>query len=145
MARIPATPDPAVLRTDYSDDGAWERLCAAIQAPAEFRANVSFVSDPAYQGLTVTQIADLLPADFGHPFIFIADETAIRHSEHPVLVVDLNEEPGRTFRVVPSAMWSVENNLSIANMDFYEFADSVDADGVFRGFSRSDGPSRRTV
>jgi len=28
----------------------------------------------------------------------------------------------------------VENNLSLANMDFEEFADSVDADGVFRGF-----------
>jgi uncharacterized protein DUF6924 len=31
-------------------------------------------------------------------------------------------------------MWGVENNLSLANMDFEEFADSVDADGVFRGF-----------
>jgi hypothetical protein len=27
----------------------------------------------------------------------------------------------------------VENNLSLANMDFDEFADAVDADGVFRG------------
>jgi hypothetical protein len=136
MARIPVTPDPAVLRTDYSDDGAWERLCAAIQAPAQFRANVSFVSDLTYQGLTITQIADLLPADFGHAFIFVADEIAIRHPEQPVLVIDLNDEPGRTFRVVPSEMWGVENNLSIANMDFFEFADSVDADGVFRGLSR---------
>jgi len=31
-------------------------------------------------------------------------------------------------------MWSVENNLSISNMDFSDFADSADADGVFRGF-----------
>ena len=44
------------------------------------------------------------------------------------------DEPGRTFRVIPSEMWSVENNLSIANMDFAEFADAVDEDGVFRGF-----------
>jgi hypothetical protein len=29
---------------------------------------------------------------------------------------------------------SIENNLSIANMDFAEFADSVNEDGVFRGF-----------
>ena len=29
---------------------------------------------------------------------------------------------------------SRENNLSIANMDFREFAESVDPDGVFRGF-----------
>jgi hypothetical protein len=31
-------------------------------------------------------------------------------------------------------MWSVENNLSLANMDFDEFADAVDAAGIFRGF-----------
>jgi Domain of unknown function (DUF6924) len=31
-------------------------------------------------------------------------------------------------------MWSVENNLSIANMDFEDFADATDDDGIFRGF-----------
>ena len=41
---------------------------------------------------------------------------------------------GKTFRVAPAYMWSVENNLSLANMDFSEFADHVDAGGVFRGF-----------
>jgi hypothetical protein len=30
----------------------------------------------------------------------------------------------------------VENNLSLFNMDFFEFADAVEADGVFRGFRR---------
>jgi hypothetical protein len=28
----------------------------------------------------------------------------------------------------------IENNLSLANMDFEEFAEAVDPDGVFRGF-----------
>jgi len=30
--------------------------------------------------------------------------------------------------------WSIENNLSGANMDFDEFANAVGDDGVFRGF-----------
>jgi hypothetical protein len=38
------------------------------------------------------------------------------------------------FRVVPQEMWAVENNLSLGNMDFKEFADAVGQDGVFRGF-----------
>jgi hypothetical protein len=29
---------------------------------------------------------------------------------------------------------SIENNLSLANMDFAEFTDSADRDGVLRGF-----------
>jgi hypothetical protein len=28
----------------------------------------------------------------------------------------------------------VENNLSVANLDFEDYADRVDADGIFRGF-----------
>jgi hypothetical protein len=46
----------------------------------------------------------------------------------------LPDEPGRGFRVVPAELWGVENNLSIANMDFAEFAHHADPDGVFRGF-----------
>lgn len=28
----------------------------------------------------------------------------LSHPEHPLLVMDLSEEPGRTFRVIPSEM-----------------------------------------
>jgi hypothetical protein len=57
-------------------------------------------------------------------------------AEHHLLVIDLAREPGREFRAVPSAIQSIENNLSIANMDFAEFAGAVDEDGVFRDFPR---------
>lgn len=43
-------------------------------------------------------------------------------------------EPGRTFRALPSEVNGIESNLSIANMDWEDFAESVDDDGVFRGF-----------
>ena len=69
-------------------------------------------------------------------FVFIVDRTTFTNPEQPVLVVDLCNELGRTFRIIPSEMWGVENNLSLSNMDFFEFADNVDADGVFRGFSQ---------
>jgi hypothetical protein len=49
-------------------------------------------------------------------------------------VLDLGEEPERPFRVIPREMQGIADNLAIANMDFYEFAESVDPDGVFRGF-----------
>jgi len=34
-------------------------------------------------------------------------------------------------------MWDVENNLSLAILDFADFADAVDKDGIFRGFPTS--------
>ncbi len=52
-------------------------------------------------------------------------------SEHPVLAID---EQGRSFRALPETVQAIDNNLSIANMDFHEFADAIDGTGVFRGF-----------
>jgi hypothetical protein len=52
----------------------------------------------------------------------------------PLLVIDLLEEPTREIRVIASEFWSIENNLSLANMDFDEFASAAREDGVFRGF-----------
>ncbi|MFK4804121.1 DUF6924 domain-containing protein [Streptomyces sp. MPA0124] len=46
----------------------------------------------------------------------------------------MRRERGRCVRVVAAELWSIENNLSEANMDFEEFAGAVDDDGVFRGF-----------
>ena len=136
---IPTTENTLVLRTDFSDEAAWESLCAAIQEPDEefgFTANVDFISDPEYDGLTVEKLPSLFQEDPPQSFAFIIDHISLTHPDHPILVVDLQNEPCRTFRVIPKEMWNVENNLSIANMDFDEFADAVDPEGVFRGFQK---------
>ena len=138
MKQIPETEDSLVLRTDFSNSKAWQSVCASIEKPVgEFRAYVDFIDDPQYDKLSPEQILSLIPENSDRTFIFIVDDVTITHKEHPVLVLDLYDEPGRTFRVIPSEMWSVENNLSISNMDFEEFADEVDEDGILRGFSES--------
>jgi hypothetical protein len=135
MKQLPKTESPLVLRTDFSNQSAWERICAAIREPVDdFHAYVEFVDDAAYQDMTKEQLLQLVPRDYAHSFIILVDRTAISLSESPLLIIDLYEEPGREFRAIPSQIQGIENNLSIANMDFYEFADSVDEDGVFRGF-----------
>jgi len=42
----------------------------------------------------------------------------------------------RAWRAAEEAheLWSVDNNLNLANVDWDEFADNVDRAGVFRGF-----------
>jgi hypothetical protein len=54
-------------------------------------------------------------------------------AEHPLLAVDLYDEPGRAFRLPPRWYADVSANLSIANMDFQEFADAADESGTYRG------------
>jgi hypothetical protein len=135
--QLPTTRQSLLLRADFSDDASWRSICAAIQAPVgDFRAYVECVSDRAFDGITVSDVLSFLPESWDHSFLFLADRIALASAEQPILVVDLRREPGRSFRVVPREAWAVENNLSISNMDFSEFADNVDADGVFRGFPR---------
>jgi hypothetical protein len=43
----------------------------------------------------------LSPKGGDRTFAFIADRTPFTHPERLVLVVDLYDEPGRTFRVIP--------------------------------------------
>ena len=138
MKSIPKTRQAPVLRADFSDERVWQMICAAIQKPiGRARAYVDFVNDPAYEGIAAKQVLSLIPQDMSHTFIFIVDHFAMSHQEHPILVMDLFDEPGRTFRAIPSKICSIENNLSIANMDFTNFADATDKEGIFRGFPRS--------
>ena len=137
MKQLPRTDNPPAVRTEFSDDRSWENVWARIQEPSGdgFVANLHVVNDPAYDGLSAEQLPSILQQQSDWPFVVLIDKTALSHQEHPVLVVDLLDEPGRTVRVVPSQLWAVENNLSIANMGFAEFADAAGPDGIFRGWS----------
>nr|WP_157514372.1 hypothetical protein [Nocardia concava] len=111
--------------------------------PDEFEADVTFVDDRAFAGLSATELLERMPVDSEHSLLLVVDETTIRSSEHPVLVVDLGSKPspddnwpgrpaGRSFRALPHTIQEIENNLSISNMDWEDFAEGVDDDGVRR-------------
>jgi tetratricopeptide (TPR) repeat protein len=134
--QIPVTENSLALRTDFSDEAAWKALCKTIQEPDNefgFEANVDFVNDSKFDGVTAEQLLALLSDDSALSFAFIIDHIALTQPDHPILVIDLQDEPGRTFRVVVSALWEVENNLSIANMDFEDFINTLDKNGIYRG------------
>jgi hypothetical protein len=137
------------IRTDFQHDTEWQQIQAAIVEPRTehgFMPRVAFIDDPRYEELTVPQLLDLLPDDAHAKVAFLVDKHALTAPNRPILVVNLfdydEDTPGErkgpnfghTFRVTPAHMWSVENNLSLSNMDWHEFADRVDGNGVFQGF-----------
>lgn len=137
MKQIPNTENALILRTDFSNDVVWQAICVEILKPVgifRFSANVEFLDDREYDGIDKEQLLTRIPNNYNHSFIVMVDQTATLHPDHPLLVVDLYEGSGQEFRTIPSAIQSVENNLSIANMDFEEFAEAVGQDGIFRGF-----------
>jgi hypothetical protein len=136
MPEIGRTEQAVVVRTDFSDDERWLALRDEMlaESPEGWRAYVDIVDDPAFDGFATDQVIGAVTEDYGFSFIVIVDAVAVGADVHAVLVVDLLHEPGRSFRAAPGEVQSVENNLSLANMDFFEFAESVGPDGVFRGF-----------
>jgi hypothetical protein len=154
-----------LLRTDFSDDAAWERVAAEVTKAGNFGdedpdtdpdggdgyiPNVEPVADPNFDGAPAETIAaqwdrDREPAGY----VLLADAQSIREvasgADPTVVYLDLSvteedeaefgDEYGRSFRCVVGEISSIESNLSIANMDFTEFADYADSHGgVFRGF-----------
>ena len=141
MGSLPTTRNPLVVRTDYESPYIWDTICELIRAPQyeatyTFFAHVDFLDDADFRDLTAEDLLVRVPKDYVHSVLFVVDTVAARSPEFPILVLDLRRQRGRTFRAIPSQIQAIENNLSISNMDFAEFADNAGADGVFRGFRR---------
>lgn len=141
MANLPTTSGCPILRVDFSNDALWAQLGAEITSPTDegFLADVEFVEDRALTGLDESAIVGALPRsfpdDYEHPIIFVADQVTMTAPDHPLLVVDLHEAGAAApFRSTPRQVQAIENNLTIANLDYADFANSVDPDGIFRGF-----------
>ncbi|MFT7841842.1 hypothetical protein Q5530_37380 [Saccharothrix sp. BKS2] len=133
-ARLPHEKDTTLLvRTDFSDEDTWHALLEIVTDPwvEGSSANLRVLDDPAYRDAPAEQLTADAPE---WSMVFIADREALTHPEHPLLVVHTTDEGRERLRVVPRELWSVENNISISNMDWEDFADAVDEDGVFRGF-----------
>ena len=133
MSTNDATP---LIRTDFTDDAAWLKIQKDVSAKnmLGFSANLRFIADQQYNGLTGQELLQRVPGLDQYGCIFVADATAMSSEEHHLLVLDPFDPNGKTFRVIPAQAWAVENNLALANMDYSEFADAADPDGVFRGF-----------
>jgi len=126
-----------VLRTDFTDDTAWDRLKAAIDS-ADDVSGATYVSDPAYAGVSIQTLVDIDAAANERDrvcYLFLADATTMTDDEQRLLAVDLWGEPGRTFWLPPHAYAEVSANLATANMSFEEFADAADQSGTYRGLA----------
>jgi Domain of unknown function (DUF6924) len=138
MPTLPMLDCSLLVRTDFSKDAEWQQLTDDAQRENEdgFRAYLETVSDPAFDGASWEAVKAAVPAnENGAAVLFIADGKTLSSPDRPVVVVDLVDDGDkRPFRTIPSELWSIDNNLNIANMDWEEFAGAADEDDVFRGF-----------
>ena len=124
-----------LLRTDHTRPDRWAALLACIETPTKqgFRAYVAVLTDPKLEGMTEQEIRRLPRANDAERFVLVADGLAQADDDFPILVMDMSGEGRPSFRVACKCLWAVQNNLSLANMDWEEFSAATDPDGVYRG------------
>src|SRR5687767_9875772 len=111
MKPLPQTPNPLVLRTDFSNQAAWEAIRSAIRQPVgDFYAYVDFLEDVEYADMTKDQLMEAVSQNYAHSFIIVADRTTTSHPDYALLVVELYQGSGREFRAVPAQIQSIQNN-----------------------------------
>jgi len=142
-----------VVRTDFSDDESWELVVYELTKPDDdgAEAHVTPVEDRSLAGVTGEMLGSAFDGQgMSYGYVALADARSMAEAgaggELTIDYVDLSvadEEdaellesyPGRTFRCAARQFPNVEVNLSLANVDFAELADTVGPDGVYRGFS----------
>ena len=143
-----------VVRTDYGDEAAWQTVAAELTQPwgagRAYEAVVNLVDDPAWAGATPDEVRAAAGADDEISVVFLADATTMREPHHALLAVRVphgeqdgdGDGPERwaalrlPFRTEPCVVHDIHANLSIANMDFEEYAAAAreDPEGVLRPF-----------
>ncbi|MQY28331.1 DUF6924 domain-containing protein [Nocardia aurantia] len=137
MKVLPQVDSPLLVRTDFSDDSAWQALLAVVDAPsaAGARANTHIVDDAAYTDLTAAQVVEQAPAGRLGELLIVADKTAVTAPDMPLLVIHRPGTPDHEgLRVVAAQLGSVANAVTGATREWDEIADAADDEGVFRGF-----------
>lgn len=132
VVALPRTHSTLVVRTDFSDDDAWRSVLAGVLKPVEdgFRTDAEFLDDVAFSGLSTLQVLNRIPDDYENRLLVIVDDVTIGAPRHPVLIVDLIDEPGRSLRAEPAAVESMVDSISCATLRFASFATYADADGI---------------
>jgi hypothetical protein len=145
--------DPWVIRTFTDRPELWDSLKDRIAAPVGsfgFLANVKFVDDPQFHGLSGIDLVHALPPDYPSGFVFVAEgETSPTNEDiitliyfHPNSInpADYERPPSdvpaadlQSVRHLPHVVQELENNLSIANIDMMDVQNGVPADGIYRG------------
>lgn len=130
-----------IYRTYFGSNESWEEILAILKLPEMFGMAPEFeiIEDKKNEGIEGSVLLNNLEEEYTEAlnYFFIADEMTFSHKEHPLIagnVPDLYLTEFMPFRLIPSQVGGVDANLSIANMGFEEFAEKVDADGIFRGF-----------
>ncbi len=145
--------DPWVVRTFSDSPELWDSLKREISAPVgsfRFLANVKFVDEPRFYGLSGIELVHALPENYPSGFVFVAAGESSPANEDIVTLhyfypdsddaTDYERPPSavpdadlQSVHHLPHVVQELENNLTIANIDMEDVHNRLPEDGIYRG------------
>lgn len=135
----PSSPSSLLVRTDFTSDEAWAmtRAAAEVEGVDGFLAGLEVVDDETLDGprgqTSARQPLRRQPGAAPRRPVRGGRAGRLRHRTPPCGGRPRAEDRA-PFRCIARELWSVENNLNLANMDWEDVVASADPDGTFRGF-----------
>ena len=136
VPRLPEGDDVPVIRTDFTDDAAWQDALARVTGEYSTGGDgppVSFpmtpIDDSRYRDLTPDQLRVLVPQGVDWPMLVVADAQTMASPRRHLLLVNLDEDSlGPIARATPAATVEMAINLWMGNMDWEDFVGDPDYD-----------------
>ncbi|MFE2422704.1 DUF6924 domain-containing protein [Streptomyces hokutonensis] len=101
-----------LLRTDFSDETAWQAVRAAVEAPVgggPARTCTDSMDDRRLADLTSEQILASIPHRAQYAVVIVADGRTMTEAARPLLVIGLADRS--ELRCVPKTLWALSVNL----------------------------------
>lgn len=143
MTKLPKISDPVVIRTEFQNPKAWGSDLRLLAAPLHqgretLYAHVQILEDRDHHDFTKEELVAAVPEDYDHSFFFVVSTerrsqvVSFRSlsSTRTKLEVAVSGRLRRKFKVFKTI-------YPLPNMSIEEFAQAVDADGIFRGFLKA--------
>jgi hypothetical protein len=131
--------DILILRTDFSNPTGWQAILSGVEA--EDPDPYQFIDDTQFDGVQVEQVRALLGERDDVYMVYLADDHAMRDSEHALLAVNMPDggdgdedaaEVPIEFRVLPGAVFGLQVDVGSGNTLLEEYLNRLDANGVLR-------------
>ncbi len=133
MYILPETDNSLLIRADFSASSKWAAICTEVKrVERSIEMFLEFVEDSQFNNLQIEQLPKFGVNQNQQQFIFLADELTSTGREFLINCIDLSEEFGRSFRVVPTEILNILAGIT-TNANFADFADRTDKDGIYRG------------
>ena len=130
----PSTP---IIRIDFSDDTSWEAMKYEINKSSFYMqsASVHYVSDKYNESLLPGELVAKYKSNQKIDDIYIYDSQSTKDGSILIIALDPIVDCPNSIRITPEKLAMYDVNSSLGNMDFIDFAQSIDSDGIFREFS----------